>query len=87
MLIDDIKEVIHRTPGLTATQIAEILFGPDGYHQRVASMCLALWEHGRVERRGNGGPGDPFTYYPGVERSSTPVNRSGRDDPNQESVP
>lgn len=37
MLIDDIEQVIRRTPGLTATEIARMLYGADGYHQRVGS--------------------------------------------------
>ena len=42
MLIDDIEKVIRRTPGLTASQIADILFGPNGYHQQAASICQVL---------------------------------------------
>jgi len=78
MLIDRIEQAIWRSPGLTATQIANTLFGVDGYHQRVATACQRLWELGRTERRGKGGPGDPFTYFP-VRRSG--ANTSQRQPP------
>ncbi len=64
MLIDDIEQVIRRTPGLTATEIARMLYGADGYHQRVGTTCTALVKAGRAEQRGKGGPGDPFIYFP-----------------------
>jgi hypothetical protein len=62
MLADDVEKVICQNPGLTAREIAHILFGIDGYHDRVGNTCHALAETGRVERRGRGGPGEPFTY-------------------------
>ena len=64
MLTDDIARVICQQPGLTATQIAARLYGIDGYHERVGGGCRLLSETGRVQRRGAGGAGDPFTYYP-----------------------
>jgi len=64
MLLDDIERIICEKPGLTATQIARVLFGASGYGERVNHICLALARVGRIERRGRGGPGDPFTYFP-----------------------
>ncbi len=64
MLLDQIEQVIHQSPGLTGTQIAHILFGIGGYHQRIGHACQALVEAGGVERRGKGGPAHPFTYHP-----------------------
>jgi hypothetical protein len=63
-MTDDILEVIRSSQGLTASQIARRLFGIDGYAERVNGVCRVLAQFGHVERRGRGGPGDPFTYYP-----------------------
>jgi LysR family transcriptional regulator, hca operon transcriptional activator len=75
MLIDDIEKLICRTPGLTAAALAHALFGEDGYNQRVNTECRTLVYSRRVERRGHGGPGDPFKYYPRLETS--PVSKRG----------
>jgi hypothetical protein len=64
MLIDELERLIVRKPGLTATQIAAELYGADGYGERVRGACWTLVERGRIERRGVGGPCDPFTYHP-----------------------
>jgi hypothetical protein len=64
MLVDDVEQVIHRSPGLTATEIAQTLFGIDGYRERVGAVCQSLIKSGRVSRHGAGGPGHPFTYHP-----------------------
>ena len=64
MLIDELEQLIVHKPGLTATQIAAEFYGPDGYGERVRGVCRTLVELGRIERRGSGGPGVPFTYYP-----------------------
>jgi hypothetical protein len=63
-MLDRLEKLIRATPGLTATELAEKLFGIEGYHERVAGACRTLVRTGRAERRGAGGPGDPFTYYP-----------------------
>ena len=64
MLLDDVERIIRERPGLTATQIARVLFGANGYAEQVNHSCLALARVGRIERRGRGGPGAPFAYYP-----------------------
>jgi hypothetical protein len=64
MLLDDVERIIRETPGLTGTQIARTLYGPGGYAEQINHSCLALARVGRIERRGRGGPGDPFTYHP-----------------------
>jgi hypothetical protein len=64
MLIEKIEQVVQRTPGLTATQIAGAIFGFDGYHQRVSALCRELVKLGRIERRGKGGPSHALTYFP-----------------------
>ncbi len=62
-LVDDILSLITRQPGLTEAEIAKHLFGNLGYQQRVNSTCRRLIHEDCIERRGNGGPGDPFTYH------------------------
>ncbi len=73
MLIEDVERLIQETPGLTATALAQRLFGHDGYHSRVSAEIRALVHVGRVERRGGGGPGDPFTYHPIPGDTAPPV--------------
>jgi hypothetical protein len=68
MLVDDIECTIQRRPGLTAAQIAAILFGIHGYGERVAAGCRLLLSRGLIERHGLGGPGDPFTYHPATQK-------------------
>jgi hypothetical protein len=63
MVIDDVELLIRATPGMTASQIATTLFGENGYGERAGMYCLYLWRFGRIERRGKGGPGNPFRYY------------------------
>lgn len=62
-LADDILSLVTRKPGLTEAEIAKHLFGRLGYQQRVNSTCRRLIREDRVERRGNGGPGHPFSYH------------------------
>jgi len=70
MLIDDVERIVTATPGLTATQIARALSGVDGYGERVRAACQELYSSGRFGRIGNGGPGDPFRYYPADVRET-----------------
>jgi hypothetical protein len=64
-LADDLEQLVWRRPGLTELALAKSMFGRIGYQQRVNSTCRRLFREGRVERHGTGGPGHPFTYYPG----------------------
>jgi hypothetical protein len=64
MLIDDVERTIRQSPGLTATEIAQAMFGESGYQERINSACHLLMKQGRIERNGKGGPGHPFTYNP-----------------------
>ena len=61
---EDVELLIQKKPGLTESEIAEEIFGPSARQQRVNPSCRELFQIGRVERRGLGGPGDPFRYYP-----------------------
>lgn len=62
---EQIEDLVGRRPGLTEAEIASILFGADGYQQRVNSDCRWLVGQGRIRRQGDGGPADPFRYYLG----------------------
>lgn len=64
MLIDKVEHLIRQTPGLTATELSQRLFGINGYHSRVSAECLALFYFKRVARQGSGGPGSPYRYFP-----------------------
>jgi hypothetical protein len=67
MLMDKLEHLIREAPGLTATELARKLFGVDGYHSRVGAECRLLAHSKRVERRGSGGPGDPYRYFPAAQ--------------------
>jgi hypothetical protein len=64
MLLEKVERLIHKTPGLTATELAKMLFGLDADQSRISSECRLLAHVKRVERRGSGGPGDPYRYFP-----------------------
>ncbi|MFK7869624.1 MAG: hypothetical protein AB8B58_10335 [Roseobacter sp.] len=63
-VIDDVEALIFRRPGLSEVAISEEIFGKGARQQQVNPSCRQLSRQGRVERRGRGGNGDPFTYYP-----------------------
>jgi hypothetical protein len=56
--------LIRNGPGRTETELAEAIFGRQGYQQRVNQDCYLLTGKGTVERRGDGGNTDPFRYFP-----------------------
>ncbi|MBA3896563.1 MAG: hypothetical protein H0X36_05415 [Sphingomonadaceae bacterium] len=68
-LADDIELLVGKRPGLTAAQIAESIYGADGYQQKVNSTCRRLLKQGRVIRGGNGYQADPFRYHPGAHHA------------------
>lgn len=63
-LSDVLFFLICKAPGRTEAQLAEAVFGKRGQQSRVHFDCRLLELSGRVERRGSGGPVDPFTYHP-----------------------
>jgi hypothetical protein len=71
MLIDDVERIIHTAPGLTATQIARKLYGIHGYGERVRAACQMLHHAGRIERTGQGGPGDPYRFHPASDATAS----------------
>ena len=66
-LADDIEALVAMRPGLTEAQIAEHLYGADGYQQKVNSTCRRLVRQGRVRRDGQGYQSDPYTYHSGKQ--------------------
>lgn len=66
-LADTLNFLIGNGPGRTEAQLAEAIFGAEGYPQRVNGDCRLLESRGHVERRGAGGPNDPYRYYPAAD--------------------
>lgn len=64
-LADVLEFLIRKGPGRTEHQLAEAIFGPNGYQQRVNQDCVLLHSRGRAKRQGGQGPLDPYTYWPG----------------------
>lgn len=61
---DVVAFLIEKGPGRTEAELAEAIFGDKAYQQRVNQDCRMLADRGAVERRGGGGAGDPYRYYP-----------------------
>lgn len=55
--------LIGNGPVRSESELAEAIFRKEGYHQQVKSDCNLLLNRGYVERRGEGGPSDPYRYY------------------------
>ena len=64
--------LIENGPGRTERQLAEAIFGCKAYQQRVNSDCQVLLSRGLVERRREGGPSDPYVYFP-TDQDEDPV--------------
>lgn len=62
--IDVLAYLIRVGPGRTEAQLADAIHGDAAYQQRVNQDCRMLAEQGVVERRGGGGPSDPYRYFP-----------------------
>jgi hypothetical protein len=62
--IDVIEFLILQGPGRTERELAEAIHGNNAYQQQVNQDCKLLFQRGKVERRGHGGPADPYRYYP-----------------------
>jgi hypothetical protein len=62
--MDVLAYLVRMGPGRTAVELAEAIHGDAGHQQRVNQDLVSLVTQGAIERRGNGGPGDPFRYYP-----------------------
>jgi hypothetical protein len=67
LLSDVLTYLIEKGPGRTEAQLAVAIYGSGAEQQSVNSDCRLLAGRGKVERRGEGGPADPFRYYPAGE--------------------
>lgn len=79
MLRDDVERIVGERPGRTATELARVLYGVDGYQERINPVLRALIAAGCIERRGSGGPSDPFRYFPVAKRRDHDREHDGQD--------
>ena len=65
-IIQVLEFLISNGPGRTEMELAVAIFGDNdkAYQQRVNQDCRMLVNKGAIERRGQGGPADPFKYFP-----------------------
>ena len=63
--------LIENGPGRTEAELAEAIFGKQGYQQRVNSDCNLLLNRGIVERQGAGGQLDPYRYFASKNRNQS----------------
>lgn len=61
-IANHILELVKRRPRMTELEIAKAIHGPGAVQQQVNQHCRALLKSGQLERRGSGGPSDPYTY-------------------------
>jgi hypothetical protein len=61
---DVLDFLIRKGPGRTEAELADAIFGEGGYPQRVHTDCTRLVAGKKARRRGVGGRGNPFRYYP-----------------------
>jgi hypothetical protein len=69
-ICDVLTFIIHSGPGRTEAQLSEAVFGKQERQQRVNLDCVLLVARGVVERKGTGGPADPFRYFPKEKRNT-----------------
>jgi hypothetical protein len=65
-----VMDFVKGRPGMTELQIAKSIYGSSAIQQQVNADCRLLVERGQIERRGAGGPADPFIYYPAAQKGS-----------------
>jgi hypothetical protein len=62
--IDVLAYLIRKGPGRTAAELTKAIHNDVHQEASVYQDCLSLCASGDAERRGSGGPSDPFRYYP-----------------------
>ena len=67
---EDVEALVAKRPGMTAPEIARALFGASGIQQQVNPSLLRLSREKRIDRRGPGGPAEPYTYFPKGSKGS-----------------
>ena len=61
---DVLLYLVENGPGRSDLELSEAIYGAPGYPQRLQQDLLRLVSSGRIERRGEGSPTDPYTYHP-----------------------
>jgi len=69
-----IVEVVSRIPGLSQTQIAREIYGPDGYQQQVNQHLSVLVGRGLIKKEGD----SRFKYYPGEGELPEPAKSTSK---------
>lgn len=61
-LAERVVDAARRHPRRTEAEIANLIFGPGGYQQKVNPICRLLVQRGRLKRIGAGGGANPYVY-------------------------
>lgn len=61
---DVLQYLIQKGPGRTELELARAIHGDKAHSQNVNTYCVMLVIEGKAERRGGGGPGEPYRYWP-----------------------
>lgn len=56
--------LIEKGPGRTESELADAIYGDGSYQQLVNGELRFMLNGGRIERRGDGGSGSPYRYWP-----------------------
>ncbi|KRQ01294.1 hypothetical protein AOQ73_18235 [Bradyrhizobium pachyrhizi] len=62
--ISVLKFLVEKGPGRTEIELARAIHGESAYQQQVNQDLRMLVDREAVERRGGGGPEEPYRYYP-----------------------
>jgi hypothetical protein len=63
-LADVLVFLIEKGPGRSERELAEAIYGRGANQQLVNQDCRMLADRGRVARKGSGGPGNAYRYFP-----------------------
>ncbi len=70
LIMDVLRVLIEKGPGRTEAELALAIYGDKGVQQNVNQDCRLLEARKLVERRGAGGPADPYRYYPSSDKAA-----------------
>jgi hypothetical protein len=62
--IDVLQFLVEKGPGRTEIELARAIHDDTAYQQQVNQDIRMLSDRGSIERRGGGGPNDPYRYHP-----------------------
>lgn len=71
-----IEQILMERPGLTASQMASILFDDGRATSRLQFPLSVLLSRGRVRRDGGGGIGDPHRYWRQTRATGTRADQT-----------